>query len=74
MGKKLSALEKIEKSVLEAFAEASSHLREVPVGEAVQKELHAIATPFHEKLKELGYSWDESVAKLRLAFIRKTNS
>lgn len=64
----INVVKALEKSILVEFKKASAHLRDEPATPAMQEQLRIVASPYHEKLKELGYTWDESRAMLREAF------
>lgn len=58
----------VEALVLAEFSKKSLHLRDKPATRAMQYQLLEIATPYHAKLKELGYPPEMSKAMLRKAF------
>ena len=61
----------VEQHVLEAFAKKAKHLQLQKASALMQRELFKIAFPFHEKLKEYGYTPAESRVMLRKAFDHK---
>ncbi len=61
----------IEDMILAEFEKKSRHLRNQAPTQAMQRELLAIATPYHTKLKELGYPASMSKAMLRKAFVHQ---
>jgi hypothetical protein len=58
----------IEDNILSEFVRKSKHLRNQAPTQSMQRELLDIATPYHTKLKELGYPAQLSKAMLRKAF------
>jgi len=64
---KLSA-KGIEDTIINEFKCQTLSLRTLPASAAMQEELVRLATPFHEKLKEIGYTADESRLLLKKAF------
>lgn len=65
---KESPLKAIERSIMDDFKQESNHLRTQSATQKMQEELLQIALPYHLKLQELGYQWQESLLVMRQAF------
>lgn len=61
----------LEEKILDDFKRKTEHLRLLQASTMMQSELALLSEPFHKKLKEIGYSPEESRIMLKSAFNHK---